>query len=508
MTAHSPCPRSSGPPRGPRPRPSDRLADRLADRGADLSADRGIASLGRLVLLVRLLVLSLLGCGLTACGDAEPAPARRKPTSEQLNVIVISIDTLRWDHVGFHGYERNTTPTLDELASRSLVFERAYTSFSWTLVAHMSMLTGLHPSQHGVYSENATLPEAVPTLAQRLRDEGWYTMGFHDSKWLEPRYGYDRGFDVYERHRGAQQAGAHVQYALEKRPKDKPFFLFLHLMDVHNKELDKPGCTVYEPPEPFDTLFLPEASERLAGLDAEAAWKGDLTDLTPEQHEALVALYDGGIRYVDTKLGEWLETWWRTGLLDRTLLIVTSDHGESLAQRNPAYGGHGYAYEEGLRVPLLVHLPRDARGGERISSPVAHVDLLPTVLEALGLPADERLPGSSLLGDRPADVLITSEQPDRIEAFLQWPWKLVRSTRGPGLRLYDLRADPGELQPVEEGGPRWSEAEPIARAFGQRVAAERQRAFRPAAESTADPLSAEERAQLQALGYLGSDEDP
>ena len=432
--------------------------------------------------------------------DSAPDEKAQKP----LSIILMSLDTMRRDHVGFYGYERNTTPFLDELAERSLVFDNAYTTFSWTLVAHMSLMTGMYPSQHGVWREDAALPPSVPTLAERLHESGYYTMGFHDSRWLGERYGFARGYDVYSRHQGAPIAERHIELAMDERPKDKPFFMFIHLMDIHNAPL-KPGGTMYEPPEPFNELFMLEPEKQLEGLDPEAAWARS-DGITPEQHEALVALYDGGIRYVDTKVGEWVEQWWKAGLLDNTLLIITSDHGESLDQRGTGYGGHGFAFNEGLRVPLMIHFPGDTRGGERVAQPVSLVDILPTVLDGLDFEPDARLPGYSLLDDGPEDRVIYAQQPDRMEAFIRWPWKLLRPAgeNAHMLRLFNLEQDPEELEPLTRDDVGDSPFKRISRDLGQSVTSERNAWYQPEEPNPdAGPLSPEAEAALKALGYLG-----
>ncbi len=471
--------------------------------------------------LAGLFLATGLAAGMLACSDAPgserlPPPggaalspdsaAQQRAGDQPLSIILVSIDTVRRDHVGFYGYERNTTPFLDKLAEKSLVFDNAYTTFSWTLVAHMGMLTGLYPSQHGVWHEDAALAPSVPTLAERLQERGYHTMGFHDSNWLTARYGFARGYDVYRRHMGAPIAGLHMEEAMAARPKNKPFFMFLHLMDAHNAPLT-PGSTMYEPPEPFDSLFMVDARERLEGVDIDQAWKHG-TNISPEQHEALLALYDGGIRYTDTKLGEWIEAWWRTGLLDDAVLIITSDHGESLHQRGTGYQGHGFAFNEGLQVPLLIHYPGDARGGERIQTPVSHVDLLPTILDELELAPDSRLPGYSLAEGRPLDSVIYAEQPNRMEAFIRWPWKMLRPTTGDTsrLRLFDLDQDPAELSPLTQEDAESTQYTRISTEFGKRVDGERSGWFRPdEANPDLAPLSPEEEAALKALGYLGDE---
>ena len=203
------------------------------------------------------------------------------------SVILISLDTLRRDHVGFHGYERETTPHLDALAEEGIVFDRCYTTMSWTLIAHMSLLTGMYPSQHKVWAREAALPLTIPTLAERFADLGYHTMGFHYPGWLDPRYGYERGFDVYRPHQTAEEAEKHMLAAMKSRPKDRPFFLFVHLFDAHNAPL-RQSRSLYTPPAPFDETFLPGAFERLEGLDFYQLWSANKVEVTPEQHEAII----------------------------------------------------------------------------------------------------------------------------------------------------------------------------------------------------------------------------
>ena len=416
---------------------------------------------------------------------------------------MISIDTLRRDHVGHYGYERDTTPVLDRLAEESLVFEQAYTTMSFTLIAHMSLLTGLYPSQHGVINERTSLASAVPTLAERLRNRGYYSMGFYFPGWLDGRYGFDRGFDVYLPHKSAAEADEHIADALAERPTDQPLFLFVHLFDVHNTDLERPGATMYEPPAPFDRIFLDDAPDRLADADVRELWYDDSSAVTAEQHEAIVALYDGGIRYVDDLLGQWFESWKDQGWFDDAWIIITSDHGEGLNQRRGRYGGHGNVQEEGLAVPLLVRKPGGLDGGSRIPHRVSHVDVLPSVLDLLGLEPDERLVGQSLFQPGSDDRIIYAERPNQADAYLRGHHKVVRQASG-GTLFYDLAADP------KEGRPRRKQAEEfdeVVVPLLQAVDAERATWFHPQAVAQTSQTDAELQAQLRALGYAGEFED-
>ena len=456
------------------------------------AALRALPALATLALLAALTALA--GC---SGGGGDDAPAR-KP-----HIILVSIDTLRPDHLGCYGYERDTSPYLDSLAAQSTLFERAYTTLSFTLVAHMSMHTGLYPAQHGVWKQDQKLPGAVPLLAEQLQAAGYHTVGLYDSRWLDPHFGFDRGFDVYEPHAGAPVAGMHLETALRRRPADEPLFVFLHLMDVHNKPVDRPGATLYEPPEPYDSLFVPDAKARLADAPVATYWK-DASAITPEEQEAVVALYDGGIRYVDTWLERWFGRLAENGILDDAVLLITSDHGEGLNQRGDSFFAHGKWFEEGLRVPLILRRPDGAEGGRRVDTPVSLVDVVPTLLDAAGLEVDTDLPGASLLGTPPKDRVIHAESPTRFEVAVRYPWKLVETRRE--TYLADLDSAEAESEPHFDGGAD-ADAQQRLDALRGRAEADRAAWSRPlqgAAEAGA--LSPEAVAELKALGDLG-DED-
>jgi arylsulfatase A-like enzyme len=439
-----------------------------------------------------LLLLLLGACG----GGTEPtveAPLRP-------HIFLISLDTLRQDHVGFHGYERDTTPVLDELARSSLIFERAYTTASFTLIAHMSLLTGMYPNQHGVLKPRTLLPEEIPTLAQRLEAEGYHTMGFYFPGWLDETYGFGRGYDHYESHRTAEEAEEHLLAGLDQAPEDEPLFCFVHLFDIHNAPLGRNQGVVYDPPDPYGQCFVEDARERLATLDGREIWRKDGTGVSESQHEAIVGMYDGGIRYVDTKLGEWIEELRGRGLFEGSLFIVTSDHGEGLLQRTSSYGGHGGTFEEGLLVPFLVRFPDGRFAGERVAEPVSHVDLMPTLLAYLGLSADERLPGFSLLDGRPPRVPVFAERPGT-DTTIHWPWKLVQRTGDERSTLYNLEQDPRETRNLLLRSSRQEYAE---RLESLRELSEHclERRFQPQeAAATTESASEETRKLLRDLGY-------
>jgi len=352
--------------------------------------------------------------------------------------VLVSIDTLRADHVGLYGYERDTTPFLDRFGARGIVYENVITSAAWTLIAHMTMLTGLFPDQHNVTEGKRTLAAEAPLLAERLKQRGYHTVGLYRPGWIHPRHGFERGFDVFRQHHPVEEAEVHLEEELAKLPPGEPFFLFLHLFDVHNDPSTKDPPSVYSAPEPYQDLFLPGARERLAGQTYASLKK---RPIHPEEREALAALYDDGIRHVDAALERIFGKLEADGRLADTLVIVTSDHGESLAQRGPMTG-HGGPWQEGVHVPLIVRLPGDARAGTRVAELAHLVDVVPTVLDFLGLPADPLLPGHSLLQPLPPRRVVSGGN-DPVQYALQWPEKLMRS--GTSVGRVDLEHDPGEL---------------------------------------------------------------
>ena len=477
---------------------------RLRNKAMSLPADLSTPSFKRRMSLehcLGLLTLCLVGLGLfSSCGggDDEELPP---------SIILISLDTLRGDHVGFMGYERDTTPFLDEIAAESMVFERAYTTMSWTLIAHMSLMTGFYPSQHKVWKEDSVLTEDIPTLTQKLKDRGYHNMGFHYPGWLNPSYGFGRDFDVYKSHSNVKQAGAHIREAMAKRPKDKPYFLFIHLFDIHNGFLDIEPARLYTAPPPYDDFFYEGATELLSETRPFQLWNMADHGLTPDQHDAVIAQYDGGIRYVDDEIRSWVDDWRESDNFEDALFIVTSDHGEGLAQRRRKYGGHGDTYEEGLHVPLIMRFPDGLNANVRVPSMVSHVDVVPTVLDYLNYPDDERYPGYSLLRGRPQDALLVAEK-TTVEVYYQWPHKLVRKrdTADANGHISNLVEHPNEDVKIDavNSGKDFIEKANSLRAFAE---SEMETWYWPdAAENTgAGPLSEEERKALEGLGYTGDD---
>jgi len=431
-----------------------------------------------------------------ACGGSAPADSVGGSSDPPPSILLVSIDTLRPDHLGLYGYERDTSPYLDRLAEESLVFDRAYTTLAWTLVAHMSMMTGLYPREHGVDAAKTALSPKVPTVAERLQENGYRTLGFPSDEciWVEPKFGFGRGFDVYEAHPGPEQVRERIDAELDQLADGRPVFLFLHLFDVHTAPMTPGFRGFYDPPPPYDTMYDEDSAELLAHIDCRAAWDDGGT-LPPEELEAMIARYDGGVRYVDAQLERIIEGWRERGLLDDALLIITSDHGEALGDHE-TLGQHGGLYEEGLRIPLIVRFPDGYRAGERESDVTSVVDYAPTILAEARI---EEPTGPTLRDTHDQRVIRASH------ALISDRWKSI-TAGGEMVDLFDLASDPDEASPVETEHPEYEDAAASLRRRYREVR-ERRRDLGAPPVPTAG-LGEKQKEHLRALGYAGVvDED-
>jgi arylsulfatase A-like enzyme len=308
--------------------------------------------------------------------------------------ILISIDTLRADHLGCYGYARPTSPFLDSLARRATLFEEAYSQFPSTLVSHMSMLTGLYPREHGVFPPNSVLSPEVETMPEAFQRSGFRTAGFTEGGYVSGRYGFRRGFDEFD----SRDRGAAGERLVEKtfrrgttflkslKAQDR-FFLFLHTYAVH---------APYDAPQEYQDLFWkgpPPAGAIPPTGPALTRW--NIMSDRPAQPviDHLRALYDAGIRQTDDVLKGFFADLQRLGLAGDVTVVITADHGEEFQEHGRF--NHTQLYRETLHVPLLVIHPE-------MSVPVRQggiaqlIDLVPTFYELAGVKPKRRPSGSSL----------------------------------------------------------------------------------------------------------------
>ncbi len=431
----------------------------------------------------------LLGCALLATACTRP---------DARNVILISIDTLRPDHLGVYGHERPTSPNLDAFAARGVVFEDALSTAPWTLPAHVSLLTGRYPARHAVRTDLHRLRPDVTTLADWLREHGFVTAAFHNTHFLLPRSGLHSGFETHEyvpesnsRSGDATRITRLALDWLEARSGDR-FFLFLHYFDVHSD---------YTSQERYERIFAPRPG-RLSGRTGELmAVRAGLVSLDAEDAEHLAGLYDAGVRQLDDDLAPllaWLE---QTGRFQDTVVAVTSDHGEEFLEHGGVLHDHTH-YEELLRVPLILRggsLP----AGLRVPTAVSLTDVMPSLLGLLGLPQPAGMDGRDLraLWESPesgsdARPLFAETSPmreDTLRSVRMGRHKLIHDRRTGRVEVYDLEADPGETRDLS------GERRDLVERLSSVLEAFQHDSPEPEA---APPPSKEDEERLRALGYL------
>ena len=340
-----------------------------------------------------LLAVLLAGCG---APGSDPLPG----------VVVVVVDTARADHFGIDGYRRDTTPNLDRLAGEGAWYENAWAQSPWTLPAIATILTGQPPAVHGAGMENGTLyplQPGVTTLAERLRGRRFQTGAVMNVVFCNPASGLDRGFESYDfrttdaSNRGHRNAAATTDAALDwvGQVADRPFFLLVHYFDAH---------LTYDPPAPFDSMYLDENLPAIPRGFGSARQVMELRNgsipMTEEQQQALVARYDGELRFLDQEFGRLRAGLESLGRWDNSLVVIMGDHGEEFWDHGGFEHGHSH-YRELLRVPLIVRKPGQ-EPGQRRAERVRQLDIVPTVLDHLGFAVPLDLPGQ-VLGSGGAD---------------------------------------------------------------------------------------------------------
>jgi arylsulfatase A-like enzyme len=484
----------------------------------------------------------------SSCRDGgRPASSGASPQSA--SVILVSIDTLRADRLNAYGYEKRvTSPNLDALAREGILFENFITAAPWTTPAHLSLLTSLHPCAHGVIQPFGTmyrnmfnggeflkLPDRRVTLAEVLRHEHFKTAAFTAGGPLDPKIGFGQGFDEYSTSMyklNEENVGEMFSWLEENR--DDRFFLFWHHFEVHAPYLNADFLADVLPAE--TAAGLKEETMALANVPLKRLWPGGASKQREKQKNLLRqrdaftakvcdALYTGGVRSADRWFGRLVKVLRETGLYDRTLIIVTSDHGEQLGERlsQNFYNMHGHkVFDEMIRVPLIIRLPHGAGAGSRVRQVTRTVDIMPTVLDYLGLrPNNPEMQGASLVPywtdpkNAPERLAYTealatwfekkSVRTSRYKYVLHVPGGLVRRfgrgtlpDRPLRAQLFDLQEDPGERNNLLRGNP----SPEVKRVADQLDRMLRDHVARNQGQAEPTRLDQEAIEKLEALGYL------
>lgn len=392
----------------------------------------------------------LLCCAACARPSIEAGPP---------NILLISIDALRADHLSCYGYDRHTSPVLDGLAAQGTRFSKAFVNTHGTPPSHTTLLSSLYQESHRVGIESASaagrsVPGGVEMVQEIFAGAGWHTLAVTGGGFMSSNYGFSRGFEEYiDRARsidqGAKILSKHLRPLLRD---DRPVFAFLHTYQVHSP---------YSPPAGFRQLFgETEGSIKATSGNLLKILRDETRVLTREDFEHLEALYDGEIRYTDEVLGRLLASLEAIGFLDNAVVVVTSDHGEEFGEHGGVLHG-GKLFEELLHVPLIVSGAGIDRGVVDPSL-VSLVDIAPTLLSLAGLEIPDAMEGRSVF-DSPAserwqDQRIFAQYGERLYSVRTPRWKLIQRTSNQRVKLYDLHRDPGEQRNLSARYPEQSAA--------------------------------------------------
>jgi len=400
------------------------------------------------------------------------------PGAPSYNVLLITLDTTRADHLGCYGYQLAKTHNLDRLAREGIRFSRVYCPAPLTFPSHSSIMTGLYPVQHGVRNNGHLLPSGIKTLAEILKGHGYFTSAFVSSFSVDSRFGLGRGFDVYDdtfqsqlpfktqnAERRAEETFARFSRWLENYWNIK-FFCWVHYYDPH---------LPYDPPSPYKEEF----------------------DGDP---------YDGEIAYMDQYVGAVLERLKEKGILERTIIVIAGDHGEGLGDKVEI--GHGiFLYEETIRVPLILYNTAVFPRSQVIESQVRLVDVTPTILEIIGLKNDAAgMTGQSLVAwlkgksRKDLDSLVETFYPrenfgwSELVGLVWGRWKYIQSPRP---ELYDVKKDPEEREDLYASSA--GKAGELKKMLEQELLGS-SASIRSASERTG--VRPEDQERLRSLGYL------
>ncbi len=424
--------------------------------------------------------------GLAAGWQVSPhavAESRHTAGGDRPNVILISIDTLRADHLGCYGSDRGLSPRLDQFAKQSTLFKSPISNSPWTLPSHASLFTSLYPSGHGAIRPGNRVPKSLVTLAELLREESYATAAFTGGGWLSPWHGLGQGFEIFNEYADERLKLKPIvvlldlwpfkwkpcfSYGIQRAKKwiranyaqGKKFFLFVHTYEVHNYYYNMPKLDPY-----LERLGF-EYDGRVNYATVEMANSRDT------EMEYFHGLYEAEIAFTDALLGELFSELDLLGLDTNTLIVVTSDHGEGFNRELKRLGHGGRLHMDQLFVPLLFRLPGAIQSGVTVNEVVQLIDIAPTILDLVGVPVPKDFQGKPLAGllrgeEEDTDRHVYSEEfayridEGGIRREAEASFRMVSMTSGEhelicssdGNEFYDIRQDPGETNNLAAAEP-------------------------------------------------------
>ena len=471
------------------------------------------------VVLSTLIVSCLAYLGMSSFRREIDTPSDTSAPPVKPDIILLSMDTLRADHLSCYGYPRETSPNIDRFAENAVIFEHPITQAPHTAPAHMSIFTALTPavhrvSNHGDDGTYTTLGEEFTTLPEVLKRNGYLTIGFVGGGNISGHFGFEKGFDSYVSTRIDWQKLYHdpgqldvIRQAIRSsREKQQPLFLFVHHHLCHDPYT--------RAPEEFRLRFL---KKRVDGLPVgpdyvnenfaakrKDFWK-DVNLANPEHREHIVSLYDGAVLYTDHVFGKLVELLKEEGIYDSSVFIALSDHGEEFYEHKTYL--HGYLFIETMRVPLIIRFPNGRYAGKRIRNYVRTLDVMPSLLDFLGIKTDHFMQGVSFM-----PLLTRKGEYDPIILSYSGFMKYIRlhkdgfvytNIRGPdgSQWLFNTKKDPKELRNLTAREP---EILSQMKTMGEEVMAADDMIRERYSQSNGKTLKADEETmeQLRALGYL------
>jgi len=419
------------------------------------------------------------------------------------SVILISVDTLRPDHLGCYGYERETSPSVDAFARESILFSRCFAQAPTTRPSCGTIVSGYYPHELKIFNNSDNLPLPVTTLAERLREEGYLTIGVVSNFVLRRGGGFEQGFDYYDDKMDDLELVRGIPERIAEKTTDTAisllrlhhrnrFFIWIHYQDPHGP---------YTPRPPYDNMFAggPGADRRLP-INETVSGMGGIPSYQAidsiRSYNHYFNRYDGEIRYFDEHFGRLVRELRALDLYDNALIIFTADHGEGMGEHD-YYFAHGeYVYNSLVHVPLIVRHGTGETGVREYFAQLA--DIVPMILGSAGITADPSLHGANLLEGNPGERPIFSEMPGKY-SIVEGGLKLIHHREADESFLFDIASDPDEENNLL-GDPAFADrfhsmAEVLVKHVRQDVLGNRVR-------RNTQTLTRDEKEKLKALGYV------
>ncbi|MCD6193208.1 MAG: sulfatase [Candidatus Aminicenantes bacterium] len=433
-------------------------------------------------LILIIMLASLINCVFVL--TRKPSLAKRPSLKDSPNIILIVIDTLRVDHVSYYGYQRKTTPHIDNLAETSILFENCFSVAPWTTPSIGSILTSQYPTVLGIEWDPVKINKKFLTLAEILRENSYLTAGIISHLFISSKLNFDQGFSLYdeENARGHDYISSPsiTEKAIDflRKNRSRKFFLFLHYFDPHYDYILHDKYNYY--PDYKGKLYSGQQIKDLLKL---------APSMSPEDIKYVISLYDSEISFTDEYIGKLLNEIKRLGLYDNSLIILTGDHGEEFLERGDNHIGHTKTlYKELIHVPLIIKLPYQTTP-RRITRNVSLIDLMPTVLDivGLGIPKKYKHFGKAIKFKKNSEidyqrdtVFFETKRMAKLNGVVKDKWKCIIDFRKKRVSLFDLQSDPWERENVSQKFPqvvkelvreleKWQHLMPSKKLKGQKV---------------------------------------